>query len=228
MVSLYPLLSAFLVATGALAGPVPHGGDSSAIQRRQAIQSTPNSQGTHDGFFYSWWSDGASPVNYTNLAGGSYKIEWQPGGNFYGGKGWETGLTERSIQFSGTYEPNGTSYLSVYGWMANPQIEYYIVESHGPYNPTTGFQQHLGTVTCDGSEYDLGRVSRITMTMGPPLLQYWSVRKQKQGEGIVNTGCHFDAWRDAGLELGSHGFQIVATEGYVSSGFAEITVADAS
>lgn len=111
--------------------------------------------------------------------------------------------------------------------MLDPRIEYYIVESYGTYDPKVAIQ-NLGMVTCDGSEYDIGIVVRIDQGIGPPLLQYWSIRKEKRSEGIVDTGCHFDAWRDAGLELGTHHFQIVATEGYISSGFAEVTVADVS
>ena len=34
---------------------------------------TPNSFGTHGGFFYNWWSDGFSPIaEYTNTIGGEY------------------------------------------------------------------------------------------------------------------------------------------------------------
>ncbi len=54
-------------------------------------QSTPSSTGMSNGYYYSWWTDGASPVTYTNLDGGSYKVTWQSGGNFVGGKGWKTG-----------------------------------------------------------------------------------------------------------------------------------------
>lgn len=59
------------------------------LSQRQS--STPNEEGTHDGYFFSWWSDGSSPVTYTNLAGGSYSIDWQSGGNLVGGKGWNPG-----------------------------------------------------------------------------------------------------------------------------------------
>lgn len=85
MVNFSSFFLAALAATGAIAAPAE-------IEKRQ---STPNGEGTHDGFFYSWWSDGASPATYTNLAGGSYRIEWQNGGNLVGGKGWNPGTEDR-------------------------------------------------------------------------------------------------------------------------------------
>lgn len=58
----------------------------------------------------------------------------------------------RVIQYSGTYQPNGNSYLSVYGWTLNPLIEYYIVESYGSYNPSSAAARK-GSVNCDGAVY---------------------------------------------------------------------------
>lgn len=67
-------------------------------------QSTPSSSGTHNGYFYSWWTDGASPVTYTNGAGGSYSVKWQTGGNLVGGKGWARG-GPKSVSYTGTWSP---------------------------------------------------------------------------------------------------------------------------
>ena len=78
------LLAACALVSGAAAAP-----GLSGLSERQS--STPNGEGTHDGYFYSWWSDGSSPVTYTNLAGGSYSVDWQSGGNLVGGKGWNPG-----------------------------------------------------------------------------------------------------------------------------------------
>lgn len=39
-------------------------------------QSTPSATGTHNGYYYSWWTDGGSQVTYTNEAGGKYSVKW--------------------------------------------------------------------------------------------------------------------------------------------------------
>lgn len=58
-----------------------------------ARAGTPSATGTHNGFYYSWWTDGGSDVTYTNGNAGSYSVNWKTGGNFVGGKGWNPGNT---------------------------------------------------------------------------------------------------------------------------------------
>jgi endo-1,4-beta-xylanase len=85
----------------------------------------------------------------------------------------------------------------------------------------------VGTVECDGSTYTVAYYIRYGW-FTPIYYQYYSVREDKRAEGVVHVGCHFDAWRQAGLKLGDKlGFQIVATEGYLSSGTSEVTVSEA-
>lgn len=238
--------SLFLAASAATAVVAAPGEMPGMSYKRQTLTSSQT--GTNNGFYFSFWTDGAGQVSYTNKAAGEYSVTWSGNnGNFVGGKGWNPGAARyvsslchhspatqctntavSTINYSGTYSPNGNSYLSVYGWTKNPLIEYYIVENFGTYNPSTGATK-LGSVTSDGSVYDIYQTTRTNQPSiegTSTFQQYWSVRQNKRSSGSVNTAAHFNAWAALGLKLGSHDYQIVATEGYFSSGSADITVSD--
>ena len=59
-----------------------------------ARAGTPSSTGYNNGYFYSFWTDGAGNINYSNGAGGSYSVTWSGNGNWVGGKGWKPGSAQ--------------------------------------------------------------------------------------------------------------------------------------
>lgn len=60
------------------------------------------------------------------------------------------------INFSGNFRPFGEAHLSVYDWTRKPLTRYYIVESFGELNLDSAAQK-LGSLTSDGSNYDIFR-----------------------------------------------------------------------
>jgi endo-1,4-beta-xylanase len=201
----------------------------SVTQQSTAQTICSNQTGTHNGFFYSFWKDTGSAC-MTLGSGGNYDVSWNLGsGNLVVGKGWSTGSSTRRVGYNaGIWQPSGNAYLALYGWTRNPLIEYYVVDSWGSFRPPGGTS--LGTVSSDGGTYNIYRTQRVnapSIEGTRTFYQYWSVRTSKRPTGSNQTitfANHVNAWRNVGLNLGSHVYQIMATEGFQSSGRSNLTV----
>ena len=90
MLSLQHMILAWPALAACLAVPAPNTANpSSELVRRQL---TSSQTGENGGYYYSFWTDGAGDVTYTNGDGGEYSVKWSgDAGNFVAGKGWQTG-----------------------------------------------------------------------------------------------------------------------------------------
>ncbi len=196
------------------------GGVASTCNEAQS-QVCANQTGTHCGYTYEYWKDQGTGCQ-THTADG-FNVNWSNINNLLGRKGIRPGNKNNVVTYQADYQPNGNSYLCVYGWTKGPLVEYYIVDSWGSWRPPGG--QSVGTVTSDGGTYDLYKTQRVNQPSieGTKTFdQYWSVRKEKRSSGTITVANHFNAWAAKGWAIGSFYEVSMTVEGYQSSGTASV------
>jgi len=206
-----------------------------ALTPASAQTLTSNSTGTNNGFYYSFWKD-SGDASFGLQAGGRYTSSWTNAtNNWVGGKGWKPGGT-RVVNYSGSFNVDSSqnAYLALYGWTRSPLVEYYVIESYGSYNPANcSGGTDMGSFQSDGATYNVRRCQRVNQPSidgNQTFYQYFSVRNPKKGfgniSGTITVANHFNFWASKGLNLGTHDYQIMATEGYQSRGSSDITVSE--
>jgi len=183
--------------------------------------------GTHNGYFYSYWTNDIGSVSYSMGAKGNYSVKWSNVGNFTCGKGWNPG-SARTVNYNvGSYSNSGGGTVGIYGWTTSPLVEYYINEMWGKSKPTG---TSVGTVTADGATYTIYKhqqVNQPSIQGTKTFWQYFSTRNSQNSIGkshTITTGTHFNAWKNKGLKLGTYNYMIMLTEGWGGSGNSNVTV----
>lgn len=188
-----------------------------------------NKTGNEDGYDYELWKDNGS-TSMTIKGGGNFECWWENIGNALFRKGKKFDCTQTyqqigniSINFGVDYQPDGNSYLCVYGWTRDPLVEYYIVESWGTWRPPGATSK--GTINVDGGTYDVYETTRVNQPSidgNTTFQQYWSVRTSKRTSGTISVSQHFQAWENMGMEMGKLYEAALNVEGYQSNGWADV------
>ena len=194
---------------------------------------TENATGQIDGYNYELWKD-TGTTQMTLLGGGKFSCSWSNINNalFRIGKKWDCTKTWQqlgsiTVKYNVDYQPNGNSYMCVYGWTRSPLIEYYIVDSWGSWRPPGG--QSRGTINVDDGTYDIyvtDRINQPSIDGTSTFKQFWSVRTQKQTQGTISVDKHFSAWTSKNMQLGKMYEAALTIEGYQSSGKATVNQND--
>ncbi|KAG9604540.1 endo-1,4-beta-xylanase, partial [Aureobasidium melanogenum] len=201
----------------ALAAPI------NEIEKRSET-ITDNQTGNYGGYYFSNYVETGSDT--FTIGTGTYNLQWTSANtDVVAGIGWATGAA-RTINYTGSIDADNDSLIALYGWTTGPLVEYYVIETYGTYNPGSA-GTHLGTVATDGGVYD---VYETTRTDAPSIQgtatfhQYLSVRQTKRTSGTITFQNHINAWASLGLDLGTFNYQIMATEGYESTGSSSVTI----
>lgn len=182
-----------------------------------------NKIGSQGGFTYEYWKDQGTGCMELG-PNGAFSVEWNNINNLLARKSIRPGSANNVVTYAADYQPNGNSYLTVYGWSRNPLVEYYIVDSWGTWRPP-GNEGHMGTVTTDGGTYDIYRTQRVNQPSidgNATFYQYWSVRTTKRSSGTITVKNHFNAWATHGMNMGTLYEVSMCVEGYQSSGTANV------
>ncbi|KAF1952124.1 endo-beta-1,4-xylanase [Byssothecium circinans] len=203
------------LAAAATATPIPNEAvQLLGLEKRAALDYTQNYNGNASRFT-------------SDLSTRKFSVKWSGSTDVVVGLGWKIG-SARAITYSANYTATGGSYLAVYGWLNAPQAEYYIVESHGTFDPcSSSTASPLGTVASDSGTYTVCKDTRTNqpfITGTSTFTQYWSVRQRKRTSGTVTTANHFAVWAENGFGNSDFNYQVVAVEAFSGEGSASVTV----
>ena len=166
-----------------------------------APQSYASSGNGYDhGYYYGFWSDkGTMSISfpYAGTYPGNWQINWSGTGDAGGGKGWNPGADNRSVNYNGS--TGGYNTMGAYGWAPYPTYEMYINDRL----TSRGGSNYKGSVNSDGGTYGVYQGTQSAASGGG--LQYASNRTSDTGSGnhTITSQNHFNFWNSHGMTHGS-------------------------
>lgn len=190
---------------------------------------TSNQTGIHEGYYYEYWKDSGNGTMTLNSS--AFSCEWDNINKIAFRKGFKTKnpkfyntLGYISMNYSCIYQPNGDSILAVHGWLIDPLVEFYIVESYGILKPVQNIALNF-TYSIDGATYEFYETTATRQTSQnktETYKQYWSIRTQKRTKGTISISEHFKAWNAKDMIVSEVAEVCLSVEGNKSSGKADV------
>ncbi|WP_295094902.1 glycoside hydrolase family 11 protein [Ruminococcus sp.] len=171
-----------------------------------------------DGYDYEIWLDNSMDGVGSMTLGkdGAFTAEWDvrktqgsflsQSGKYFDGNKKAVNYTRLNFDYDVDFsvEEAGNTHFGIYGWLKDPLVEYYVIEDWKNWRPSNYDQ--IKTVVIDGAEYEIFCQS----VTGPCILsnsqtfkRYYSVRKEPRKSGNVDLLKHFNAWENAGWDVGN-------------------------
>ena len=187
-----------------------------------------NNSGNYGNYVWQLWSNSTTGC-LTTYSNGAFGASWNGSADFLalvGLKFDDTKTLEELGTFSANFAETSTgtagafSYIGVYGWLVEPNTEFYIIEDSFnslPFNPGS---IALGTLSADGGVYD---IYKITMTGTKTIYQAFSIRRTSRRCGHVSISEHFSRWASLGIQLGKVDEVAVFVESGQGTGSIEFT-----
>jgi len=169
-----------------------------------------NTSGPYGDYEWQLWSAATTGCLTTySGAGAAFSASWEDSADFIARVGLrfdatrthqEIGVVSADFAETKTGEAGTYSYIGVYGWMEEPEVEFYILDDAFDWPVELwGARTKAGVMQVDGGSYDVTH-QRATGTR--TFLQIYSVRQTSRQCGHISVSEQFSQWEAWGLELG--------------------------
>lgn len=104
--------SSLIAATAVVAGVSAAVAKGDSLHKRLTTSSTGTAS---DGFYYSFWTEESTGVDYEDGSDGKYSVTWESSSiDFVAGKGWATGSDRYVLVQDGIMTAHSTGHYSYY------------------------------------------------------------------------------------------------------------------
>lgn len=149
----------------------------------------------------TYYNNGTFECSFTNASDFLVRVGYRYGNP--SGPGVDHKTKNYVVDFKEVKSGNASyGYIGAYGWTANPQLEFYIVDDWFGSSALVYQGTKKGEITVNGETYDIYTVQRTnapSITGSSDFTQVWSVRRTARQKGRIHISAHFNKWEELGI-----------------------------